>query len=118
MSNSDNDIIARFSSTPGQSMKKRMNANDRHEFIDWMFEHMNEFDLSMSRWKLAQAIASRYKEERLLMGNPIWVNMLLKCGICKRRDGSYDFEEDVNFTVDEACANPSLARKPIEHKPK
>lgn len=104
------EIVARFSTTPGKSIRRRMTEKDRHEFIDWMFDHMDLFDLTASRWKLAQSISTKYKEETELMTNVLWINMLLKYGICKRSDGTYDFEEKADFTVDDACKNPSLCK--------
>lgn len=106
-SQEDSDVVARFSTSHGRPITKRTSEKDRHEFIDWMFDHMKDFDLSLSRTKLSKEISSKYKEETGLSIGINWISFLLKYGICKLRDGSYKFEENVNFTVDDVCKNPN-----------
>ena len=51
-----------------------------------------------------------FKEENDLQLSVEWVNMLFKFGICKYTDGTYGFQEDVSYTIDDVCENPTIYR--------
>ena len=90
---------------------RRMNKDDRYDFINWMFEHFHDIDSSQSRWKIAKDLTKLYKEEHPVQLNVDWVNALLRCQIIKYKDGTYGFEStDIPFTVDDMCTNASVYR--------
>ena len=104
-------VVARFSDKSERSKFRRMNKQDRLDFINWLFDHLDDVDQSQTRWKVAKELTKLYKEEHSFQLNVDWVNALLKCGIVKYGDGTYGFEnENVTFTVDDMCSNASIFR--------
>ena len=104
-------IVARFSDFIDKPKLKRMNEDDRLAFIDWMFEHFRDVDMTKSSSRIAIELTDLYKAQHPMLLNHNWVNNLLRSGIYKLSDGTYGFErKDVTYTVKEICRNPSLFR--------
>ena len=103
-------VAKTYSSDDGGKNLKRMNAIDRHRFIDFLFDNYDDFDHTAARWNLAKEITTRYREETNQCLNVEWVACLLKYGICQYEDKNYGFEKDIKYTVDDLCRNPSLIR--------
>ena len=104
-------VAIRFSDYTTRPTLKRMNKQDRINFINWMFEHFKDVDMTQSRRTIAKEIADKYRREKKMLLNAEWVNDLLRAQIMKYEDGSYGFDRnDIEFTVDEACENPTAFR--------
>ena len=104
-------VAVRFSDYTTRPTLKRMNKQDRINFINWMFEHFKDVDMTQSRRTIAKELADKYRREKKMLLNAEWVNDLLRAQIMKYEDGSYGFDRnDIEFTVDEACENPTAFR--------
>lgn len=103
-------IIVSFTDFKNEEKPKRMTPRDRHEFIDWMFDNYKSFDLTKTRWNLAKEITDKFRATKNLQLSIDWVNALLKLKICKYEDGTYGFQEETSFTVEDMCQSPSAYR--------
>lgn len=103
-------ILVSFVDLKKREKPKRMTVRDRHEFIDWMFDNYKSFDLTKTRWNLAKEIVEKFRSQKNLQLSVDWVNVLLKLKICKYEDGTYGFQEETSFTVDDICQTPSAYR--------
>lgn len=103
-------IVVAFSTGSYKPRNKRMTKADRLDFIAWLFDNYDTFDHSKTRWNLAKEIVETYKQDHALQLSIEWVNMLFKFGICKYSDGTYGFKENVEYTIDDVCDNPTIYR--------
>lgn len=103
-------VLMMFNDSGKDEKPRRMTPRDRHEFIDWMFDNFNSFDMSKTRWNLAKEIVEKFRGFKNLQLSVDWVNVLLKMKICKYEDGTYGFKADCPFTVDDVCQTPSIIR--------
>ena len=104
-------VAVRFSDYTTKPNLKRMNKYDRLTFIDWMFDHFKDVDMSQSRRTIAKELTEKYRNEKKMLLNAEWVNDLLRAQIIKYQDNTYGFDRnDIEFTVDEACENPTAFR--------
>ena len=113
--NNDETIVKKVAKGFGEEVinrrQKHMSYIERKEFIEYLFKFYDTFDLAKSRWNLSKEITERYREETKQPLNIEWVAALLKYGICQYEDGTYGFEKDIGYTVDDLCRNPMLMRK-------
>ena len=93
-----------------KSKLKRMSADDRREFIKWMFDNIDSIDTKVGRWNIAKSLTNKFTEETGMRINVEWINALLKYGIAKFSDDTYGFEKDIRYTVDDVCEHPTLFR--------
>lgn len=102
-------VSIRFTDLKGTPRLKRMNKQDRLDFVDWMFDHSDKFQSGKTPRSKAKLITENYKTETSMLLNPDWVNNLLRAGICKLSDGTYGFErEDIPYSIEQVCEHPTL----------
>lgn len=102
-------ISVRFSDFVEVPKLKRMNKQDRLDFIDWMFEHLKEMEEKVSLRTMAKKLSDLYRDEHHMLLNPDWVNNLLRAEICKLSDGTYNFErKDIPYSIEQVCERPTL----------
>ena len=103
-------VLMTFNDSGKDEKPKRMTPKDRYEFIDWMFNNFNSFDMTKTRWNLAKEIVEKFRSQKNLQLSIDWVNVLLKLKICKYEDGTYGFKGETKLTVDDVCQSPSIIR--------
>ena len=109
-------VLMTFKQTETSVKPHRMSNEERHEFIKWMFDEFETFDHTKTQWNLAKEITERYRRLKNVQMTIDWVNTLFKYGISKYEDGTYGFQDEAPFTLDEMCSNPSAYRRKDKKK--
>ena len=88
---------------------RKSNTDDRKDFIDWMFDHIEDVK-GKSKNETAKWLSKTYSDENECIINYNWVYMLLRLGIVKYDDDTYGFKKTEDYTVDDLCEHPGVIR--------
>ena len=88
---------------------KHTTANERRDFINWLFDHVSEINCKSKSSLTSNAIDKYFKDFNIKM-NRDWVYSMIRFGIVREND-KISFETEQKYTFDEYCEHPSLIRK-------
>ena len=87
---------------------RRLSAEERREFVDWLIDNNNKY-LHLDNYKsLAKESVHDYRE---LTGKQIpmtWIYTMLRCGLNRDAEGNITFRR-TDFTIYDFCRKPSIA---------